>query len=378
MENQKKLTKEELEFYQKTNPGYFKQMAKYYNSYDKDYYINVVFPLINESNKKNTKRIFMIVLIVLGFIMLAIVGQLLKSDKITTAEKEDKKESGIVKDENTNDNSKQMDEITKDENNKDSDKKDESEKDETILEKYKVGSLVQVGNFIYRVNDILFKKAIGNEFINKTADGIFLLIQLQIMNISKEPRTLDNSMFKLIDEHEIEFETSSDLTTYLELSGKETLFLKKCQPQIKTSGILGFEVPDNKRNYYLKVSGGFWSGKTETILLQQQEESDKSLAGKNESTSEDKSNYTSSEYNGIYPQASKRYLTNSDVSGLSQWDLKIMRNEIFARHGYIFQTDEMKNYFSEKSWYAPKYSDVNNMLTKIEKENIALIKKFER
>ena len=37
----------------------------------------------------------------------------------------------------------------------------------------------------------------------------------------------------------------------------------------------------------------------------------------------------------------------------------------------------MKNYFGEKSWYTPKYEDVGDSLSEIEKYNIELIKKLE-
>ena len=80
---------------------------------------------------------------------------------------------------------------------------------------------------------------------------------------------------------------------------------------------------------------------------------------------------------GSYPEASTRYLTNNDLRNKSRWQLKIMRNEIYARHGFIFQTREMKNYFDNQSWYNPVYYDVTHMLTSLEKSNIAYIKKYE-
>lgn len=49
-------------------------------------------------------------------------------------------------------------------------------------------------------------------------------------------------------------------------SGKETLFLKQCNPQITKSGLLIFEVPD-KKAYDLHLSGGFWNGKTTVVKL---------------------------------------------------------------------------------------------------------------
>ncbi len=85
----------------------------------------------------------------------------------------------------------------------------------------------------------------------------------------------------------------------------------------------------------------------------------------------------SSTISGNFPQASKRLLTSSDLSALGKQDLKIMRNEIFARHGYIFKTQEMKSYFENQSWYSGQYNDVISMLSAIEMQNIELIKRYE-
>lgn len=87
--------------------------------------------------------------------------------------------------------------------------------------------------------------------------------------------------------------------------------------------------------------------------------------------------YTSQNVSGIYPEGSTRLLRNSDIQGLTSWDLKIMRNEIFARKGYIFKTEDMTTYFSSQSWYDPKYSKVDKLLSSIEKRNIEYIKKYE-
>ena len=58
-------------------------------------------------------------------------------------------------------------------------------------------------------------------------------------------------------------------------------------------------------------------------------------------------------------------------------NLKIMRNEIFARHGYKFKTTDMASYFDAKDWYVPQYDDVTSRLTEIERINIALIQELE-
>ncbi len=73
----------------------------------------------------------------------------------------------------------------------------------------------------------------------------------------------------------------------------------------------------------------------------------------------------------------QRELTESELNGLTQWQLKLLRNEVFARHGYIFQTADMQRVFSQYSWYTPAYSDVTSMLSHTEQYNVTLIKRHE-
>ncbi len=77
---------------------------------------------------------------------------------------------------------------------------------------------------------------------------------------------------------------------------------------------------------------------------------------------------------GKYPEASQRFLTKNDLIGLNANEIKILRNEIYARHGYIFKNKELKNYFGQQSWYIAIYDDVSCYLSGIEKNNIAFIK----
>lgn len=58
---------------------------------------------------------------------------------------------------------------------------------------------------------------------------------------------------------------------------------------------------------------------------------------------------------------------------LSIADLDLMRNEIFADYGYVFKSEKWINYFKNKSWYTPKYENVDNMLTEKDKANINVI-----
>lgn len=80
---------------------------------------------------------------------------------------------------------------------------------------------------------------------------------------------------------------------------------------------------------------------------------------------------------GKFPEGSNALLGYDDVKDKSLYELKIMRNEIFARHGYIFKTNDMRKYFNNQSWYTPLYDNVDNKLTTIERQNIKFIKQYE-
>lgn len=78
-----------------------------------------------------------------------------------------------------------------------------------------------------------------------------------------------------------------------------------------------------------------------------------------------------------YEWLSERLVTAADLEGKTAGDLRLMRNAIFARHGYKFKSADLKEYFSGFDWYVPKYADVQDRLSAIETKNIAFIKKYE-
>lgn len=78
-----------------------------------------------------------------------------------------------------------------------------------------------------------------------------------------------------------------------------------------------------------------------------------------------------------FPMVSQRILESYELDKYSSNQLQIMRNEIFAAHGYIFKTSAMKDYFSKQAWYKSQHKDVNHLLTDVEKVNIPRIVKRE-
>ena len=82
----------------------------------------------------------------------------------------------------------------------------------------------------------------------------------------------------------------------------------------------------------------------------------------------------------IFADSSERLLTDADIAGLSAWELKVARNEIYARNGRMFTSAELKAHFEGCSWYngtiAPEnFSDT--MLSKTELANVQFLKAAE-
>lgn len=85
------------------------------------------------------------------------------------------------------------------------------------------------------------------------------------------------------------------------------------------------------------------------------------------------------EYNDIrtFPEISRYKFTEKALNKFSSSDLRLMRNEIFAAHGYIFKSKDLKKHFETKAWYVPKQNDISDLLSDIEKDNLKLIKIVE-
>lgn len=118
--------------------------------------------------------------------------------------------------------------------------------------------------------------------------------------------------------------------------------------------------------------GGFFiyqnfTKKTETINYDTSEN--------NENSYYDNNAIDESEYK--YEYLREREMTYDDVEGKSAEELRLMRNYIFARRGYIFESEDLKEYFEQFSWYVPLYYDVTPRLSDIEKYNVNFIKEYE-
>lgn len=83
----------------------------------------------------------------------------------------------------------------------------------------------------------------------------------------------------------------------------------------------------------------------------------------------------------IFPEVDKELLTEEDVKDFPAELLAYGRYEILAKHGELFESEELKEYFGNQKWYFGFLSDekeVEGLLNDIEKENLAFLEKKEK
>lgn len=86
-------------------------------------------------------------------------------------------------------------------------------------------------------------------------------------------------------------------------------------------------------------------------LVRDQEKLEKLIATAEKAETDKKNAVAKKDSEYIIPDSNSRYLTESDISGLSLQQLNYAKNEIYARRGRKFDSVELQEYFGSKSWY---------------------------
>ncbi len=119
----------------------------------------------------------------------------------------------------------------------------------------------------------------------------------------------------------------------------------------------------------------------ETFLNEQMEEMD--LFGTNDSvgsTNTDSKTIAQTDSGYILPESNIRYYTYDELSSYDDATLRIARNEIYARYGRIFTSEDLKSYFESQPWYVGIYSAEEfreEWLNEYELRNLELINEVE-
>lgn len=78
----------------------------------------------------------------------------------------------------------------------------------------------------------------------------------------------------------------------------------------------------------------------------------------------------------LLPNSDVDIITETDLRGMTAQELTYARNEIYARHGYVFKSSELNAYFGSKEWYKANES-FTGTLEGIEQKNAAFIAEYQ-
>lgn len=82
----------------------------------------------------------------------------------------------------------------------------------------------------------------------------------------------------------------------------------------------------------------------------------------------------------FFPDSDSRLLTEADIAGMTSAELRLARNEIYARHGRRFSSQDLQTWFDSCSWYEGTISPAEfdeSVLNSIEMQNAAFLKAAE-
>lgn len=88
--------------------------------------------------------------------------------------------------------------------------------------------------------------------------------------------------------------------------------------------------------------------------------------------------YYGGEY--LYPTYEK-VITDSELDKLKRNEIKLILQEIYARHGFTFNDDELVEYFESQSWYLPTTTSTEEAeaeFNSYEKQNVEKIEAYQR
>ena len=128
----------------------------------------------------------------------------------------------------------------------------------------------------------------------------------------------------------------------------------------------------------LVISSGQIQRETEAPATQAQQSSNSQNSSSGNSNSQSSSNTNTNNNSGfIFPNSDSSYLSNAQVSALSDDDLQLAINEIYARRGRIFKDASLNAYFNSQSWYEGKYTaeefEKNVKFNTYEQKNLQLL-----
>lgn len=137
-----------------------------------------------------------------------------------------------------------------------------------IKKQYSLNEVVTTENFEYKILRFQFVKEFGNQIFKSKSDGYFLIVELEIKNISKTMISLHNYMYRIFDYEGYFYEFSINGLSTMNFLQEPIIpfFGKEQNPRIKSTIKLIFEIPEIG-DYFIQLCGGKYEWDNNNICI---------------------------------------------------------------------------------------------------------------
>ncbi len=127
---------------------------------------------------------------------------------------------------------------------------------------YSIGDSIPVGDLTWKITGVSTTSEIGQDlagtFMGEKADGLFVVLDVEVENTANTAQYLTDSYIKLVDSQNREFSPNSVAAVYLQPAGSALIF-EQLNPGITKKGKIVYEVPADIKTFDVKITSGLFS-----------------------------------------------------------------------------------------------------------------------
>ena len=134
------------------------------------------------------------------------------------------------------------------------------------VKQYSIGDSVQAGDFRWKITKFTIAQTIGsNPYLTTEANGVYLIIDVEVENTGSSAKYLTDSYLKLVDDKNREFSPDSSAAFYLD--SNQALLFELVNPGIVKKGKIVFDVPENLDVVNFRISSNLLSSSVYNVKL---------------------------------------------------------------------------------------------------------------
>jgi hypothetical protein len=135
---------------------------------------------------------------------------------------------------------------------------------------YQLGDSFVAGDFTWKITDVTTALEIGQDlggtFFGQKADGVFVIVSVEVENTGNKANYLSDSFITLIDDHNREFSPTTVAAIYLKPTGSALSF-EQLNPGIIKKGKIVYDVPKGLKVANVKVKSSLFTSEYYAVRI---------------------------------------------------------------------------------------------------------------